>query len=261
MTGTSYTHPVLTDGRNYYFQVRSRDAAGARGPWSERAHVIVVSQRYPPPPPSLELNIFYQKYLKVLGVIVTAPSEVPDAKMAQAGEIVTGMYAGRPAYFEEISDNLIRIVLFKLGDNGEGLSQLPELPYKPYFTSGLHFRPFSKRQVAVAWDGDDDCSVVLHEFAHAIHSAIRDAPGGQAFDARLDALYQAALDAGLWQNAYARKNAHEYWAETVEFWFHEFIETYTEAHGMRLEDYDPEIAKLIVETFTEDAYVPDYCKP
>ena len=30
---------------------------------------------------------------------------------------------------------------------------------------------------------------------------------------------------------------------------------------MKLEDYDPEIAKLIVETFTEDAYVPDYCKP
>ena len=261
LTGTSYSHPVLTDGRNYYFQVRSRDAAGARGPWSERAHVIVVAQRYPPPPPSLELNIFYQKYLKVLGVIVTAPSEVSDAKMAQAGEIVTGMYAGRPAYFEEISDNLIRIVLFKLGDNGEGLSQLPELPYKPYFTSGLHFRPFSKRQVAAAWDGDDDCSVVLHEFAHAINSAIRDAPGGGAFNARIQALHRAAVDAGLWRNAYASRNYREYWAETVEFWFHEFIETYTEAHGMRLEDYDPEIAKLIVETFTENAYVPDYCKP
>ena len=261
LTGTSYSHPVLTDGRNYYFQVRSRDAASARGPWSERAHVIVVSQRYPPPPPSLELNIFYQKYLKVLGVIVTAPSEVPDEMMARAREVITGMYAGRPAYFEALSDNLIRIVLFKYGDNDEGLSQLPELPYEPYFTTGLHFRPFSKRQVAVASDAREHCYLEIHEFAHAIHSAIRDAPGGGAFDARLDALYQAALDAGLWRNAYPSRNYREYWAETVTFWFHEYIETYTEAHGMRLEDYDPEIAKLIVETFTENAYVPDYCKP
>ena len=30
---------------------------------------------------------------------------------------------------------------------------------------------------------------------------------------------------------------------------------------MKLEDYDPEIAKLIAETFGEGAYVPDYCKP
>ncbi|MDE0194598.1 MAG: hypothetical protein OXP08_03535 [bacterium] len=261
LTGTSYSHPVLTDGRNYYFQVRSRDAAGARGPWSDRAHVIVVSQRYPPPPPSLELNIFYQKYLKVLGVIVTAPSEVSDEMMARAREIVTGMYAGRPAYFEEISDNLIRIVLFKLGDNGEGLSQLPETGHLPYFTTGLYFRPFSKRKVAAAWDGDDDCYAFIHEFAHAIHSAIRDAPGGQAFNARLDALHEAALDAGLWRGAYASWSYPEYWAESVTFWFHEFIETYTEAHGMKLEDYDPEIAKLIAETFTENAYVPAYCKP
>ena len=30
---------------------------------------------------------------------------------------------------------------------------------------------------------------------------------------------------------------------------------------MKLEDYDPEIAKLIVEIFGEGAYVPEYCKP
>ena len=57
---------------------------------------MVVSQRFPPLPPSLELNIYYQKYLKVNGVIVTAPSEVSDAKMDRAGEIVTGMSSGRP---------------------------------------------------------------------------------------------------------------------------------------------------------------------
>ncbi len=83
-TGTSYAHGVLTDGRNYYYQVRARDAAGVRGPWSELGHAIVVPGRWPPPPASLGLHIFYQKYLEVHGVIVTAPTEVSDAKMEQA---------------------------------------------------------------------------------------------------------------------------------------------------------------------------------
>ena len=261
LTGTSHTHSVLTDGRNYYFQVRARDAAGTRGPWSDRAHVLVVSQRYPPPPPSLELNIFYQKYLKVRGVIVTAPSEVTDAKMAQVGELVTGMYAGRPAYFEALSDNLIRIVIFKYTEQGGGVNQLPERRSTTSDLRGVHKRTFTGWQLAAAWDSDDRCYVLIHEFAHAIHSAIRDAPGGHAFDARVRALYEAAVDAGLWQNAYAGTNHTEYWADTVTFWFWQFIDTETEARGMKLEDYDPEIAKLIVETFTEDAYVPAYCKP
>ena len=96
LSGASYSHPVLTDGRNYYFQVRARDAHGVRGSWSARAHVIVVAQRFPPPPASLELDIFYQKYLEAGGVIVTAPSEVSDEKLEQVREIVTAMYSGRP---------------------------------------------------------------------------------------------------------------------------------------------------------------------
>ena len=31
LTDTTYTHSVLTDGRNYYYQARARDAAGMRG--------------------------------------------------------------------------------------------------------------------------------------------------------------------------------------------------------------------------------------
>ena len=261
LNGTRYTHPVLTDGRNYYFQVRSRDAAGVRGPWSERAQAIVVAQRFPPPPASLKLNIFYQKYLKAGGVIVTAPSEISDAKMEQVRAIVTGMYAGRPAYFEELSDNLIRIILFKYGEQGQGLSQLPERGYVPYYQGGAAFAPFSGRQVAAAWDSDEHCYLVIHEFAHAIHSAIMDAPGGQAFDARLNALYAAAMDAGLWRNSYASRNAREYWAQTVTYWFWEYMRSPPEERGRKVADYDPEMARFITETFDEGAYVPDFCKP
>lgn len=53
----------------------------------------------------------------------------------------------------------------------------------------------------------------------------------------------------------------ECWAETVTFWFHEYIPSPAEARGKKLEDYDPEMAKLIAETFGEGASVPSYCKP
>ena len=216
VNGTSYTQSVLTDGRNYYFQVRSRRGDGVHGPWSDPAHAIVVAQRFPPPA-SLGLNIFYQKYMKVGGVTVTAPTEVSDESMEKARAIVTGMYAGRPAYFEAVSDNVIRIILYKDNERREDVSQLPEQGYSPYNHGGLAFA-YRKWDVAVARDGyRSHCYLLIHEFAHTIHSAIRDAPGGQAFDTRIRTLYKAALDAGLWQNSYAGFTALEYWAETVTF--------------------------------------------
>lgn len=170
------------------------------------------------------------------------------------------MYAGRPAYFEELSDNLIRIALFKYTVQSGGIAQLPELRSTTLDLRGALIETITGQQVAAAWDSDDHCYVLIHEFAHAIHSAIKDAPGGEAFNARLHALYEAAMDAGLWQNAYAGTNAYEYWAETVTFWFQERIRRDVAA-GVKLADYDPEIAKLIADTFGEGAHVPAYCKP
>ena len=106
-----------------------------------------------------------------------------------------------------------------------------------------------------------NCYALIHEFAHAIDFALGDQPDGEAFDARVGALYEAALNAGLWKDAYASWNVREYWAETVTFWFQEYIGSPPEAYGTKLEDYDPEIARLIEETFGAGAYVPDYCKP
>ena len=107
-----------------------------------------------------ELSIYYQKYLKVNGVIVTAPSEVSDAKMEQAGEIVTGMYAGRPAYFEALSDNLIRIALFKSSAQSGSVNQLPEMRFDGKSDGrGKHTKIVTGWQLAAAWDGDDRCYV------------------------------------------------------------------------------------------------------
>ena len=260
LTGTSYSHPVLTDGRNYYYRVRARNAAGMHGPWTPRAQAIVVPQRFPPPPPSLGLDIFYQKYLEMHGVVVVAPSEVSDEKLVQVRAIVTAMYAGRPAFFAELSANYIRIVIVKLNEQGELAPQLPELWDKEIGTGGVAFRT-ATGWAAVADEDDKQCYTLIHELAHVIQFALEDQPDGQKFRSRVLTLYAAALNAGLWKGAYASTNFLEYWAETVTFWFHEFIRSPEEARGLKLEEYDPDIAELIAETFGAGAHVPAYCKP
>jgi hypothetical protein len=65
--------------------------------------------------------------------------------------------------------------------------------------------------------------IFVHEFAHAIHSAIRDVDPGMASE--ITAAYEAAREAGLYQRIqgsrhYAMTSAGEYWAEGVQWWFH-----------------------------------------
>ena len=191
---------------------------------------------------------------------MVAPSEVSDRKLAQVREIVTGIFSGRPAFFEELSENNIRIIIFKPNAAGEGAVQLPELWGLQQDALGLAFQT-ATGGVAVATEVDRNCYTLIHELAHTIHYALLDQPDGLEFNERLRALYTDALDAGLWQGSYAAWNVREFWAETVTFWFHEFVRSPSEARGMKLEDYNPEIAKLIEETFGKEAYVPAYCKP
>ncbi len=263
LAATTYKHPVLTDGRNYYFRVRARSADGVRGAWSQRTQAIIVPQRFPPPPPSLGLDIFYQKYLQVAGVVVVAPTEVSDEKMEQAGAIVAAMLSGKPALLESAAPKYIRIAIYHRKDEEILVAQLPEFRYGSGGSGGEGRADWTASGwIAAVPDKDREyCYAFIHEFAHTIQLALEYSPGGEEFRSRLESLYNAAMNADLWQNTYASTNVWEYWAETVTFWFHEFMRQPHELRGSKLEDYDPEIAKLISATFGEEAYVPEYCKP
>ena len=263
LAATTFKHPVLTDGRNYYFRVRARSADGVRGAWSLRTQAIIVPQRFPSPPPSLGLDIFYQKYLQVAGVVVVAPTEVSDEKMEQAGAIVAAMLSGKPALLESAAPKYIRIAIYHRKDEEILVGQLPEFRYLSGGSGGEGRADWTASGwIAAVPDKDREyCYAFIHEFAHTIQLALEYSPGGEEFRSRLEALYNAAMNADLWQNTYASTNVWEYWAETVTFWFHEFMREPHELRGSKLEDYDPEIARLISETFGEEAYVPDYCKP
>ncbi|MCY3992968.1 MAG: fibronectin type III domain-containing protein [Caldilineaceae bacterium] len=240
LTATSYSHPVLGDGRNYYFQVRARNAAGVRGPWTERVHAIIVPQRFPPPPRSLGLDILYQKYMVVVdGIFVAAPSDVSDEQMIQAGEVLTSMLSARPDLLQAMADLGTSIFIY-----------FETLPHggKGFFNFSANLSP-----------NDRHCGTAIHEYAHLVHDELRERPGGPDFDARLLAAYNAALDVDLYGDAYASSNMFEYWAETVAFWFQGQVPLHKAAYGT-LSEYDPQGAQLVEEVFGAAA-VPAYCKP
>ena len=240
LTTAAFTHTTQADGRNYLYQVSARGANGARSSWSQGVYAIVVPKQFPPPPISLGLDLIYQKYFEVDGLGVVAVRDVTDEKMVQTREIITGMLANRSDLLEAMA----------------------------YYNTRIHIRDelyFSAFKFATSaeevWganvpETETYCYVMIHEFAHVIHFALEDQADGEAFNAKLQALFDAALTAGLWNDDYASTNIAEYWAETVTFWFEERVL----ATQLKLADYDPAAARLIEEVFGEGATVPSDCK-
>ncbi len=259
LTTRSYTHSVLTDGRNYYYQVRARNTNGVRGAWSDRVYAAIITSQFPPPPSSLGLDIFYQKYLDVDGVVVIAPTEVSDEKIVQAREVISGMFSTRPDLLAAMAADSARVAIYKYSEETGGISQLPELSFLSDATLGyVHKDP--TLFVAGMPAEDLHCGTFIHEVGHMAFYAIEEQSGGAEFEARIQALYQAAVNAGRWQGLYASRNSGEYWAEMVRFWFWETLPPSLETTYMTLENYDPEAAKLVKEVF-DGATVPAECKP
>ena len=239
LTVTYFSQNVETDGRNYYYQVRARDADGVRSAWSKRLFAAVVQQQFRPPPQSFGLELFFQKYLDVDGVVVVAPSEVTDGNMSQARDIITGVLATRADLLDTLAVNGARIEFF--GYWGEAGGE-------------------EDGWVAEVTQYDPNCGHFLQEFAHLIRRALEEQPDGEEFRLRLDSVYESALEEGLWRGGPASAGSEGYWAEAVKSWFWEAMPYYVGEGDLKLKEYDNEAAKLI-EEILGDASVPPVCKP
>ena len=103
--------------------------------------------------------------------------------------------------------------------------------------------------------------LLVQTFATAVLLGLEDVDA--TFNSRLEAAYDDARAAGLWQDTYARVNAIEYFAEGAQAWFdanpdvsppdgtHNDINTRAE-----LRNYDPTLAALIGEVMPDDAWRP-----
>ncbi len=99
--------------------------------------------------------------------------------------------------------------------------------------------------------------IFVHEFAHAIHRAVRDVDPGMAQE--IADAYDAAMAAGRYQyedgwRHYATTNANEYWAEGVQWWFFSnygecFAGDVTVESPDEFGAYDPVLSELIGRVF------------
>ena len=67
--------------------------------------------------------------------------------------------------------------------------------------------------MAAVPESDYYCGLFVHEFAHLVHFAIEGQLNSGEYISRFIGAYNAAMNAGLWQGAYASTNFEEYFAE------------------------------------------------
>ena len=216
-----------------------------------------------PPPDSLGIDPFYEKYLDAGEIAVIGSERVPDEALIKARQMVAEMLANRPDMNAFMADSGWKVAV---AADSEVLSDLPEYSSGTYEMNervqggGLGGNEINK--TTVVWEGNLLCNsenryryedVSLHEFAHSMHvNGLKLMDGGQ-YHRRLGRAYQDALRAGLWKRTYAATNPDEYWAEGVQSWFnvndpprfdHNNVNTRAE-----LSAYDPVLAGLIDEVF------------
>ena len=222
------------------------------------------------PPADLKLDPFYAKYLDCDGIVVISSDQVDDKAFYRLQDLLDNILANRPDLRQTLVDAGFRYIIVAAE---EQITDVPEYAHmEPKAFWNQRARGFGGKTTSCGEEnilnlpGDryDDESILIHELAHGIHR-----PGlrncDPSFQGKLDALYQQAMDKGLYMHDYAATNSAEYWAESVQAffdcdrqnnWNHNDINTREE-----LIAYDPDMATFVRDIFriTDDAdwrYVP-----
>lgn len=218
------------------------------------------------PPPSLGLDSFYAKYLDAGGLPIVSSSAVPDEALYRARDIIGEMLSDRADLVATMAEGGIRVVVL-----GESMHRT-ELPEIAGTASDPGWRGFFQDPLVVTSEENLLCystdphrygEVLIHELAHAVHFVGIEKRRDRTFSRRVEAAFQKARAAGLWDYTYAATNSVEYWAEGVEIWFG--INDPPGPSGndvntrMELEEYDPTLAGLVAEVFGE-ATVSSSCQ-
>ena len=211
---------------------------------------------------SLGLDPFYRKYVSARGFPVIASEKVSDYALLEAAYLINHMLLDRPDVRNALIESKVRFVAMA---STEWTTDVPEHsdlePGKFWDKRARGLGPTSIRPAVscgeenlLRYPGDPyhEESILVHEFAHAIHE-MGLASIDKGFNEKLKALYDQAMEKGLWKDKYAANNPSEYWAEGVQSFFdtnrlpdhdHNHVDTREE-----LFEYDPELAELIAREF------------
>ena len=220
----------------------------------------------------LKLDPFYQRHVSAGGLPIVASKQVSPYALLEARYLIDRMLAGRDDIRQKLVENKVRFSIMATTEMTTAIPEHATLEPGKYWDRRARGLGATKHRPSVScgeenllrYPGDPyfEESILLHEFAHAIHHmALVDLD--ETFVARLKEAYEAAMKAGLWQGKYAATNRAEYWAEGAQSWFddnreddhdHNHVNTRKE-----LREYDPGLAALCGEVFGDKPW--RYSKP
>ena len=233
------------------------------------------------PPAHLGLDAHYTRFIDLAGIPLIGSDAVPDDAFRVAYYVIANMLRERPCEHQALVRSGVRIGLIA---QSERTTQMPEyrdfyeaFPGTDWDTRGRGFgatlvRPLTtgaeENLLRLPGDGWAGESIMLHEFAHSYFElGVLGLEGGEAMQERLEAAFDAAVEASIWSDTYAETNSAEYWAEGVQSWFDNNLEA-DPANGIHgpidtrdeLIRFDPSLGSLIAELFDDQKWAP-YCDP
>ena len=211
---------------------------------------------------NFELPSFYRQWIDVGGFPVVASEKVNPNAMREAAWLIQRMIGHRPDLLQALAQNSVR---FSVMAYDEMTTEIPEhSDLKPDFywdrrARGLgatSARPSTScgEENLLNYPGDPYLTenILIHEFSHAIHQMGLSTVDPD-FDKRLKALYEVAMEKGLWKGTYASTNKEEYWAEGTQSWFNANRENDAQHNHVSkrkiLKEYDPDLATLLTEIY------------
>ena len=230
-----------------------------------------------PVPDSLGVDPFYRKYVDAMGIPVLSSDKVPDDALLVARDIINTMLAARPdlrksmvarkwrtGVIAEVEMTMDIPEYARLKRPGaprdEPVNQL-DRDYHATRSRGLGGNPTTgAEENLLGYPGTRYWGehIFVHEFAHAIMTAVRNVDS--TMHAEIRAAYDSAMAAGKYvhpdgRKHYATTNAGEYWAEGAQWWF---FSNYGEcfAGNVKVESpeefksYDPRLFELLGRVFT-----------
>ena len=221
----------------------------------------------PVPPPAtvrrtFNLDPFYTQWIDVDGLPVVASAKVNPYAVKEAAWLIRQVIGHRPDVLKALAQNNVRFAVMAYNELTTHIPEHSDLQPDSYWDRRARGLGSTPARPAVScgeenllnYQGDPYSTenILVHEFAHAIHQMGLNTVD-PSFEDRLQAMFDAAVEKGLWKDTYAITNKAEYWAEGTQSWFdtnranddqHNHVDTRD-----KLKAYDPSLAALLTEIF------------
>ena len=211
---------------------------------------------------SFKLDPFYEQWIDVEGLPVVASAKVNPYAVKEAAWLIRQMIGHRPDVLQALAENNVRFAVMAYNELTTQIPEHSDLQPASYWDRRARGLGSTPARPAVScgeenllnYTGDPYSTenILVHEFAHAIHQMGLNTVDS-SFEDRLQAMFDAAVEKGLWKDTYAITNKAEYWAEGTQSWFdtnranddqHNHVDTRD-----KLKEYDPALATLLTEVF------------